>query len=273
LLFSSWFPQYREFAFDSFSNGLARVFSKRSVPETKKCKTSYDVVIQSVNRWHFSIVIYAGVPFWNICVSNFLTFWHRAVNPCIVQCRCQLVSPGLLSWHWCVSKLLLVAVIWWEVVWPHSVAKVLSCPLSRATDRRRSRCRDQCGPPFIHASFCRSVFIVSAGVWSFRAFGNTDRNTCDISFLFFCSLLLLLLLHQLSQCLIRWAARHEDIRGSGGIAPPFLTPAIDWGEWSASRPCRFTPTERAPGTHWIGGWVGHRIGLDASKSKAVPVLN
>jgi hypothetical protein len=27
-------------------------------------------------------------------------------------------------------------------------------------------------------------------------------------------------------------------------------------EWSASRPGRHTPGERAPGTHWIGGWVG-----------------
>jgi hypothetical protein len=26
---------------------------------------------------------------------------------------------------------------------------------------------------------------------------------------------------------------------------------------------RFTPGERTPGTHWIGGWVGHRAGLDA----------
>jgi hypothetical protein len=34
--------------------------------------------------------------------------------------------------------------------------------------------------------------------------------------------------------------------GSGGIAPPFLTRALDGGEWSASRPCHFTPGERAP---------------------------
>jgi hypothetical protein len=27
-------------------------------------------------------------------------------------------------------------------------------------------------------------------------------------------------------------------------------------------PARFTPGERAPGTHWIGGWVGPRAGLD-----------
>jgi hypothetical protein len=35
-----------------------------------------------------------------------------------------------------------------------------------------------------------------------------------------------------------------------------LTSALDGGEWSASCPGRFTPRERAPGTHWIGGWVG-----------------
>jgi hypothetical protein len=35
-----------------------------------------------------------------------------------------------------------------------------------------------------------------------------------------------------------------------------LTSAIDGGELSASRPGCFTPRERAPGTHSIGGWVG-----------------
>jgi hypothetical protein len=35
----------------------------------------------------------------------------------------------------------------------------------------------------------------------------------------------------------------------------FLTSALVGGQWSASRPGRFTPGERAPGTHWIGGWV------------------
>jgi hypothetical protein len=34
-----------------------------------------------------------------------------------------------------------------------------------------------------------------------------------------------------------------------------LTSALDGGEWSASRTGRFTPRERAPGTHWMGGWV------------------
>jgi hypothetical protein len=27
--------------------------------------------------------------------------------------------------------------------------------------------------------------------------------------------------------------------------------------------CQFTPGDRAPGTHWIGGWMGPITGLDA----------
>jgi hypothetical protein len=47
-----------------------------------------------------------------------------------------------------------------------------------------------------------------------------------------------------------------------------LTFALDGSEWSASRPGRFTPRERPPGAHWIGGWAGPRAGLNAaSKSK------
>jgi hypothetical protein len=42
----------------------------------------------------------------------------------------------------------------------------------------------------------------------------------------------------------------------------FLTSALVTGEWSASRPVRFTPGEKVSGTHWIGGWVGPRAGLD-----------
>jgi hypothetical protein len=46
------------------------------------------------------------------------------------------------------------------------------------------------------------------------------------------------------------------------------TSALAGGEWSASLPDRFTPGERAPGTHWIGGWVGTRNGLnDMEKRK------
>jgi hypothetical protein len=38
--------------------------------------------------------------------------------------------------------------------------------------------------------------------------------------------------------------------------PPFLISALDTGEWSASRPGRFTPRQRTPDNHWLGGCVG-----------------
>jgi len=37
-----------------------------------------------------------------------------------------------------------------------------------------------------------------------------------------------------------------------------LTSELDGGEWLALRPGRFTSRERAPGTHWIRGWMGPR---------------
>jgi hypothetical protein len=56
---------------------------------------------------------------------------------------------------------------------------------------------------------------------------------------------------------------------SGNIAPTVLALALDGGEMSASRPCRFTPGERTPGTHWIGGWVGLGTGLDAVEKRNI----
>jgi hypothetical protein len=47
------------------------------------------------------------------------------------------------------------------------------------------------------------------------------------------------------------------------IAPSFLTSALDGREWSASRPGCFIPRDKAPYTHWVGGWVGHSAGVDA----------
>jgi hypothetical protein len=47
----------------------------------------------------------------------------------------------------------------------------------------------------------------------------------------------------------------------------FLTSALVGGEWSASRPCRFTAGENASGTHYTGGWLGLITGLDVEKRK------
>jgi hypothetical protein len=41
----------------------------------------------------------------------------------------------------------------------------------------------------------------------------------------------------------------------------FLISALVGGKWSASRPGRFTSTG-APSTHWVGGWMVPRAGLD-----------
>jgi hypothetical protein len=58
--------------------------------------------------------------------------------------------------------------------------------------------------------------------------------------------------------------RHGDILLSGGTAPLFLISSLDGGEWSFSRPDRFTP-----GTHMMGGWVGSRGGLGAVEKRKI----
>jgi hypothetical protein len=69
------------------------------------------------------------------------------------------------------------------------------------------------------------------------------------------------------------APHHEGVWGSGGIAPTHsLTLSLDGGEWSALRPGCFIPKEKAPGTHWIGGWVGPRAVLDAVVKRKIPSL-
>jgi hypothetical protein len=49
-----------------------------------------------------------------------------------------------------------------------------------------------------------------------------------------------------------------------------LASSLGGGEWSASRPSRFTPRERTPGTHWIGGLVDPRAILDAVVKGNIP---
>jgi hypothetical protein len=59
----------------------------------------------------------------------------------------------------------------------------------------------------------------------------------------------------------------EHVWGSGGIAPPILTSALDGGEWSASRPGRITP-----GIHWRRGWVGPKVDLSMPGIEPVPSI-
>jgi hypothetical protein len=48
---------------------------------------------------------------------------------------------------------------------------------------------------------------------------------------------------------------------------------LDRGEWSASRPGRFAPREKAPGIHRTGGWVGPElVWMHAIRNSLVTVL-
>jgi hypothetical protein len=55
--------------------------------------------------------------------------------------------------------------------------------------------------------------------------------------------------------------------GVGVYIHSFLTSALIGVEWSASRTGRFTP-----GTHWIGGCVGPRAGLDDMEERTFLTL-
>jgi hypothetical protein len=65
-------------------------------------------------------------------------------------------------------------------------------------------------------------------------------------------------------------AKHHAVEmygGGWGTAPRIFTSTLNAGEWSASHPGHFTPGERAPGNHWIGGWMGPGTGLDVPVGK------
>jgi hypothetical protein len=53
--------------------------------------------------------------------------------------------------------------------------------------------------------------------------------------------------------------------GSGGIPPRILDLGTRYS-WVVG----FTPRGRAPGTHWIGGWVCPRAGMDAVMKREIP---
>jgi hypothetical protein len=67
---------------------------------------------------------------------------------------------------------------------------------------------------------------------------------------------------KLSLCFTNEALRHEDVWGSGCIDPHFLDLGTSL-RWVVSfTPLPLYPRERAPGTHFKGGWVDPRAGLD-----------
>jgi hypothetical protein len=65
---------------------------------------------------------------------------------------------------------------------------------------------------------------------------------------------------KLALCLTNY---REGVWGSGYMDSHFLDLGTSW-RWAVSfnAPVVLTPGERAPGTHWIGGWVEPRASLD-----------
>jgi hypothetical protein len=52
------------------------------------------------------------------------------------------------------------------------------------------------------------------------------------------------------------------------MAPPFLTSALNGGQWSVSCSGCSIPGHRAPCTHWPGGWVHLGAGPHSLESYA-----
>jgi hypothetical protein len=89
----------------------------------------------------------------------------------------------------------------------------------------------------------------------------TTKLTCSV-------ISLSALSKKLSLCLIK----HYTVKTYGGVdvqIQVFVTSARVAGEWSASCLGHFTLMKRAPGTHWIGGWVGPTTSLDDMKGRKI----
>jgi hypothetical protein len=60
--------------------------------------------------------------------------------------------------------------------------------------------------------------------------------------------------------LLNYTLRYEDVLGVEVWLQAFLTSLLDGGEWSASRPSRFTPGVRALVTHgYKAGWAPESV--------------
>jgi hypothetical protein len=93
-----------------------------------------------------------------------------------------------------------------------------------------------------------------------KAHKPSDSNSYGL-FTFDIAVLIIIIIKMMSLCLFK----HYTMKCMGEWVYRFhvlLTSALAGGEWSASRPCRFTLRERVPNTHWIRGLVDPRAGLD-----------
>jgi hypothetical protein len=78
------------------------------------------------------------------------------------------------------------------------------------------------------------------------------------------SFIWLIIFYQLVECSKAVLLHYADTKAERRYSSySLLTSALHGGEWLASRPgYALPPRERTPDTHWTGGWVGLRAGLD-----------
>jgi len=83
--------------------------------------------------------------------------------------------------------------------------------------------------------------------------------------------LLYLCLYMYTKVMVKWSRYRPGVAHmvGRGIAILFHDRGTRRGEWSAARSGRTLPRER-PGTHFTGGWVGPRSGLDGRKISCPP---
>jgi hypothetical protein len=70
--------------------------------------------------------------------------------------------------------------------------------------------------------------------------------------------------------------KHYAMKMYGGVAVylnAFVTVALDDVKWWASFPGRFIPKKSVLDTHWLGGWVGRRAGLDAVEKRKTYLIS
>jgi hypothetical protein len=68
---------------------------------------------------------------------------------------------------------------------------------------------------------------------------------------------------------LKWLSEphHEDVLGSEGITPPFLTLALYGDGWPVSRPGPLSPGETEPGARYVRGWMCRCGGLNAVENR------
>jgi hypothetical protein len=70
----------------------------------------------------------------------------------------------------------------------------------------------------------------------------------------------------------KYKVRHESVWGNGCIDPRFFDLGTSLRR-GISHPHRsYYPQEKSPRTHWIGGWVGLRTGLDDVEKRKFFIL-